>query len=95
MIKFNWQKIKESILYSFILVGLIFFSISFTKEIYSIQIESGEMYKNKTLSYRIRTETLYAQRGSIYDRNNKPIAISVNSYDLGVCLLYTSPSPRD
>ena len=84
MIKFNWQKIKESILYSFILVGLIFFSISFTKEIYSIQIESGEMYKNKTLSYRIRTETLHAQRGSIYDRNNKPIAISVNSYDLGV-----------
>ncbi len=84
MIKFNWQKIKESILNSFILVGLIFFSISFTKEIYSIQIESGEMYKKKTLSYRIRTETLYAQRGSIYDSNNKPIAISVNSYDLGV-----------
>ena len=36
------------------------------------------------MSYRIKSETLKAKRGSIYDKNLQPIATSTQSFNIGI-----------
>ena len=75
---------REVLLFSVIFIVIIFSSIQFVRTIYEIQIENYDLYKNNTQSYRVETDILYALRGNIYDRNNDPLTMSINSYELGV-----------
>ena len=78
------QRLRETFLFVLISATVVAFTLLFIKTIYVIQVEDHQIYKNSIQSYRVETDTLYAVRGSILDRNNKPIVMTVNSYELGV-----------
>ena len=75
---------REKLLYFSIFIGVILSTFLFIRAIYIIQIEDYELYKNNTQSYRVETDTLFALRGNIYDRNSHPLTMSINSYELGI-----------
>ena len=77
-------RLRETFLFILISATVVVFSLIFIKTIYVIQVEDHQLYTNSIQSYRVETDILYSVRGSILDRNNKPIAMSVNSYELGV-----------
>ena len=84
MIEKSLLRTREVLLFSVIFIVIIFSSIQFVRTIYEIQIENYDLYKNNTQSYRVETDILYALRGNIYDRNNDPLTMSINNYELGV-----------
>ena len=42
-----------------------------------------------------QSKVIKSSRGKIVDRNDRILAEDIIFYDIGICLLYTSPSPRD
>ena len=79
----NYNQIKNWSLFIVVFGSFTIFSGLFLKNVYDLQFTHSEYFQEQALSYRIKSETLKAKRGSIYDKNLQP------------CLLYTSPSPRD
>ena len=77
-------RLRETFLFVLISATVLAFTLLFIKEIYVIQVEDHKIYQNSIQSYRVETDTLYAVRGSILDRNSKPIAMTLNSYELGI-----------
>ncbi len=76
--------LRQNLLYFFIFISVLASASIFIKSAYEIQIDNHELYKNSTQSYRVETQILYSLRGTIFDRNGEPIAMTVNSYELGV-----------
>ncbi len=77
-------KVRQNLLYLFISISVLASASFFIKSVYEIQIDDYELYQNSTQSYRVETQILYALRGTIFDRNGEPIAMTVNSFELGV-----------
>jgi len=68
---------------------IIFFSFSifsgfFLKNVYELQFVNQEYFQEQALSYRIKSETLKAKRGTIYDQNLRPLATSTQSFNVGI-----------
>ena len=72
---YNWR---------FLLISLILFSafISIIIKIFSIQFLDSNFLKNEGDKRYIKYEEVNPVRGSIFDRNNFPLAISIVEYDL-------------
>ena len=73
-------KVRQNLLYLFISISVLASASFFIKSVYEIQIDDYELYQNSTQSYRVETQILYALRGTIFDRNGEPIAMTVNSF---------------
>ena len=78
------EGLRQNLLYFFISIFVLASASIFIKTAYEIQIDNHELYQNSTQSYRVETQILYALRGTIFDRNGEPIAMTVNSFELGV-----------
>ena len=72
---YNWR---------FLLISFVLFSalISIIIKIFSIQFFDSNFLKNEGDKKYIKYEEVNPVRGSIYDRNNFPLAISIVNYDL-------------
>ena len=77
-------RVRQNLLYLFISISVLASASFFIKSVYEIQIDDYELYQKSTQSYRVETQTLYALRGTIFDRNGEPIAMTINSFELGV-----------
>ena len=106
--RFSRNRLKLNFLFLTIFSFVLFGSYLFIQKVYSLQFIESDHFQDQALSYRERVEVLEAKRGTIYDKHFNVLASSIQSYnvairpneinDLGlikVCLLYTSPSPRD
>ena len=60
---------------------------------WNMQIVQVSYYQQRADQNRVREIPLIAPRGRIYDREHRVLADNRPSYN--ICLLYTSPSPRD
>ncbi len=73
------------------LILIVFFVLSWSVligwRLYDIQIVRHESFREKAQKQQERTITLHPQRGAIYDRNGKELAVSVD-----VASIYVSPS---
>ena len=58
-----------------------------------VMIAQADKYLSLARNLHQRDREIKAPRGSIYDRNGVKIASNKAVYS--ICLLYTSPSPRD
>ncbi len=56
----------------------------FIEEAYKLQFSDSEYYRNQAFSYREKTETIEASRGSILDRNYIVVADNVSSFNIGI-----------
>ncbi len=66
----------------FIFIGL--FSL-YVVRLFSMQIVSGEMYRNRAEKIARQTTIIPAQRGEIYDRNyNLPIVLNIDSFAVSI-----------
>ena len=72
---FNWR---------FLLISFALFSalISIIIKIFSIQFLDSNFLKSEGDKRYIKYEEVNPVRGSIFDRNNFPLAISIVNYDL-------------
>lgn len=64
----------------YVIFVLVFFGLMF--RIYMIDRNDGERYKKATLSQQSYSNVLNYQRGSIKDRNNTTMALSLRKYNL-------------
>ncbi len=80
----KYYKLKNWTL--FLIISFIFtlFSGLFLKNVYELQFTNSEYFQEQALSYRIKSETLKAKRGSIYDKNLQPIATSSQAFNIGI-----------
>ena len=74
-IMYNWR---------FLLISFVLFSalISIIIKIFSIQFLDSNFLKSEGDKRYIKYEEVNPVRGSIFDRNNFPLAISIVNYDL-------------
>ena len=80
----NYNQIKNWSLFIVIFSSFTIFSGLFLKNVYDLQFTNSEYFQEQALSYRIKSETLKAKRGSIYDKNLQPIATSTQSFNIGI-----------
>ncbi len=80
----NYNQVKNWSLFIIIFCSFTIFSGLFLKNVYELQFTNSEYFQEQALSYRIKSETLKAKRGSIYDKNLKPIATSTQSFNIGI-----------
>ena len=80
----NYNQIKNWILFFVVFGSFAIFSGLFLKNVYDLQFTNSEYFQEQALSYRIKSETLKAKRGSIYDKNLQPIATSTQSFNIGI-----------
>ena len=74
---------------------IVVFTI-FVFRLFQLQIVEGETLRKRSEQNSVRTVRLEAPRGDILDREGRVLATTRPAYELQViCLLYTSPSPRD
>ena len=66
-------------------VVLILFSMLFLRALYLQQVQQ-EFLQSKGDGFSVRKEVLYSYRGKIYDRNNKLLAVSSPTYDVGISI---------
>jgi len=66
-------------------VVLILFSMLFLRALYLQQVQQ-EFLQLKGDGFSVRKEVLYSYRGKIYDRNNKLLAVSSPTYDVGISI---------
>ena len=77
----------------FYIVAAIFIVLAL--RLLTLQILAGGYYQAKAEGNRLRMVTMTAARGIMYDRNGQILVGSRPAYTISICLLYTSPSPRD
>ena len=71
----NWRLI--------LICTCLFFSIiAVSYKVISVQIEDSLFLKNEGKKRYIKYRTINPVRGTIYDRNNTPLAVSIINYDL-------------
>ncbi len=80
----NYNQLKNWSLFIVIFSSFTIFSGLFLKNVYDLQFINSEYFQEQALSYRIKSETLKAKRGSIYDKNLQPIATSTQSFNIGI-----------
>ncbi len=80
----NRVKIKNILLTFIILSSFVVFSGLFLKNVYELQFTNSQYFHDQALSYRVKTETLQAKRGSIYDKNLVVIVSSAQSFNIGI-----------
>ena len=80
----NYNQFKNWTLFIAIFSSFTIFSSLFLKNVYDLQFTNTEYFQEQALSYRIKSETLKAKRGSIYDKNLQPIATSTQSFNIGI-----------
>ena len=80
----KYYKIKNWTLFTIIFFSFSIFSGFFLKNVYELQFVNQEYFQEQALSYRIKSETLKAKRGTIYDQNLIPIATSTQSFNVGI-----------
>lgn len=73
-------KIRFRIIIYFILIALIVLAA----RLYFLQVMSGEIYAQEAQESILRTKTIPAQRGNIYDRNGKLLVKSIPSPSVAV-----------
>ena len=80
----KYYKLKNWTLFLIISFSFSLFSGLFLKNVYELQFTNSEYFQEQALSYRIKSETLKAKRGSIYDKNLQPIATSTQAFNIGI-----------
>ena len=80
----KYYKLKNWTLFLIISCSFSLFSGLFLKNVYDLQFTNSEYFQEQALSYRIKSETLKAKRGSIYDKNLLPIATSTQAFNIGI-----------
>ena len=80
----KYYKVKTWSLFLVISCSFTLFSGLFLKNVYELQFTNSEYFQEQALSYRIKSETLKAKRGSIYDKNLNPIATSTQAFNIGI-----------
>lgn len=82
VLKKVWEVINNRyIVLSFI---TILVAIIYIFQLFNIQIINGKKYREKSQSRTLRTETVTATRGEIYDRNGVVLASSKLSFDVNI-----------
>ena len=64
---------------------LLLFLMLFSRTLYLQQIKK-DFLQNKGDGFSVRNEILHSYRGKIYDRNNKLLAVSSPTYDIGLSI---------
>ena len=64
---------------------LLLFLMLFSRALYLQQIKK-DFLQNKGDGFSVRNEILHSYRGKIYDRNNKLLAVSSPTYDIGLSI---------
>jgi cell division protein FtsI (penicillin-binding protein 3) len=72
---YSW---RACLIYIFLLLGLLILVF----RIFSLQYIEGDFLKSKGESMLETSRSIPATRGSILDRNDFPLAVSINQYDL-------------
>ena len=72
------QSWRAYLIYSFLVIGLLILIV----RILSLQFIDRDFLASKSKSLLETSRPIQATRGSILDRNNFPLAISINQYDL-------------
>ena len=72
---FNWRFVTVGLSVSICLLVIIY-------RIFSIQIVDSTFLKNEGAKRHVKYKDIIPVRGSIFDRNNVPLAVSVVNYDL-------------
>ena len=80
----KYYKIKSWSLFLVVSFSFTLFSGLFLKNVYDLQFTNSEYFQEQALSYRIKSETLKAKRGSIYDKNLNPLATSSQAFNIGI-----------
>ena len=80
----KYYKLKNWTFFLIISFSFSLFSGLFLKNVYELQFTNSEYFQEQALSYRIKSETLKAKRGSIYDKNLQPIATSTQAFNIGI-----------
>lgn len=81
------QAIRGRTLLMMVLLGVLTFIVLFVK-LYDLQINQHGTLQSKALSQQTRSVVITASRGTIYDRNGHPLAISATAETIVI-------SPRD
>lgn len=74
----------------FIFVSLLVVTVIFLLRLFSLQVIGGDDYRAQAYAQRRTKKIAQAERGAIYDRNQEPLAISVN-----ITSAYLSPKQVD
>ena len=80
----KYYKLKNWTLFIIISSSFLLFSGLFLQNVYELQFTNSEYFQEQALSYRIKSETLKAKRGSIYDKNLQPIATSTQAFNIAI-----------
>ena len=72
---YSW---RACLIYIFLLLGLLILVF----RIFSLQYIEGDFLKSKGESMLETSRSIPATRGTILDRNDFPLAVSINQYDL-------------
>ena len=80
----KYYKFKNWTFFLIISFSFSLFSGLFLKNVYELQFTNSEYFQEQALSYRIKSETIKAKRGSIYDKNLQPIATSTQAFNIGI-----------
>ena len=80
----KYYKIKSWSLFLVVSFSFTLFSGLFLKNVYDLQFTNSEYFQEQALSYRIKSETLKAKRGSIYDKNLNPLVTSSQAFNIGI-----------
>ena len=77
--------------YLVLIVLTILVAVVYTSRLFSLQIIQGEEYREKSQKRMLRTETIYAPRGEIVDRNGVILATSKLSYNVELYRVNVEP----
>src|SRR6056300_370394 len=72
---------------------LLLFLMLFSRALYLQQIKK-DFLQNKGDGFSVRNEILHSYRGKIYDRNNKLLAVSSPTYDVGISIKDNPDLPK-
>ena len=70
--------------YLMLYIIIILISAVFVLRLFSLQIINGAEYREQSEKRMLRTETIEAPRGEIYDRNGVVLATSKRSYNVTI-----------
>ena len=68
----------------FLKIFIILFFLTITGRLFYLQIVKGEYYSEQALSNRDKKIPIVAERGQIYDRNNKQLTQNIPSFSLAI-----------
>ncbi len=71
----NWRFVLISMT-----IGICMFAIIF--KIFSIQVSDSSFLQNEGAKRYVKFKNIVPTRGTIFDRNNFPLAVSIVNYDL-------------